>query len=592
MALLINAHPDGRARGVAEDLMAETVRVDRELGIEDASGQVLELEQSRQQMRALAQLAAANYRRPAMTTEDRIFPTPFGGVQVRTFAPQSAGPMIVLVHGGGWVAGDINTHDSIARWLAHEAGASVAIIEYSLAPEHPFPRGLMEVASVIAALATTLDRSRRLIVMGDSSGANLAAMALLRLSKQDRRRVDGFVSIYGPYAPAMDLSSHRLYGDGSFGLSAAEMQSCWMRYASDMLPARAAELTPIGQDLSDFPATLCIGAEYDILLDDTLALYSELAAAQIDVSLSLWSGLTHGCLHYVGAVESVTRAARSMLPFINNAARPHPQTESAAPTRRLPGLPAPATTAVPPRDTKRRHSSVAHRLGVQILRGEMKSGDLLPTEEDASAALGVSRSAYREAMRTLSAKGLITASPKIGTKIAPRAQWNILDPDLLSWSFEAEPDEKFIRDLFELRNTVEPTAAAMAAQRRDDDDLGHLSAALAQLAGATPGSPDSFSAEAEFHRRVLMASKNEALGGLWSAIELTLRWSARLQQMLPLHYTLEKLVVDHSRLFDRVKAGHAAEAQSAMSELIGHSFADAIANLRQVRRVTGGKHVV
>ena len=221
----------------------------------------------------------------------------------------------------------------------------------------------------------------------------------------------------------------------------------------------------------------------------------------------------------------------------------------------------------------------------------MRSGDSLPTEEEASNALGVSRSAYREAMRTLSAKGLIIAMPKVGTKIAPRAQWNILDPDLLSWSFEAEPDEKFIRDLFELRNTVEPTAAAMAAQRRDEHDLGHLAEALAKLAGANPGSSESFAAEAEFHRRVLLASKNEALWGLWSAIELTLRWSAKLRRMLPVHYSLEKLVGDHSRLLDRVKGGNAPEAQAAMSELIRQSFDEAIANLRQVRRLIGGRHI-
>jgi DNA-binding FadR family transcriptional regulator/acetyl esterase/lipase len=594
MALLINAHPDGRARGVAEDLMEETARVDGELNIGNASGQVLELDQSRRQMQALAELAASHYDRPEMPTAEERVKTPFGEVRVRTYAPASTGAMIVLVHGGGWIAGNIESHDSIARWLAHEADASVAVVDYSLAPEHPFPQGLIEVAAVISQLAATLDSSRRLVVIGDSSGANLAAMAILRLSADERRRVDGFVSVYGPYAPAMDLSSHRLYGDGSFGLSAAEMQSCWSRYASAMLPDRAGELTPLGQDLSGFPPTLCIGAEYDILLDDTLALYSELAAAQVDVSLSLWSGLTHGCLHYVGAVDSVTRAARSMLPFIKDAARPHPQTETVQPKGgTAKGDGARSHAELLPRramNGSRRHSSVAHRLGVQILRGEMKSGDSLPTEEDASTALGVSRSAYREAMRTLSAKGLITALPKVGTKIAPRAQWNILDPDLLSWSFEADPDEKFIRDLFELRNTVEPTAAAMAAQRRDDDDLGRLSAALAQLAGATPGSLESFTAEAEFHRRILLASKNEALGGLWSAIELTLRWSAKLQRMLPVHLTLEKLVTEHSRLLDRIKAGQAPEAQAAMSELIRQSFDDAIANLRQVRRVTGGKY--
>jgi DNA-binding FadR family transcriptional regulator len=284
------------------------------------------------------------------------------------------------------------------------------------------------------------------------------------------------------------------------------------------------------------------------------------------------------------------------VPFINNATRPHPQTENAAPIRKSaePAAFSSMSDAAleQPLSSRRRHNSVAHRLGVQILRGEMKAGDGLPTEEDASAALGVSRSAYREAMRTLSAKGLIISSPKVGTKIAPRAQWNILDPDLLSWSFEAEPDEKFIRDLFELRNTVEPTAASMAAQRRDDDDMAKLSAALAKLAGSSPGSHDSFTAEAEFHRHVLLASKNEALAGLWSAIELTLRWAAKLQRMLPIHYTLEKLVTDHSRVLDRITAGQPQDAQAAMNELITHSFADAVANLRQVRRVTGGKHVV
>jgi DNA-binding FadR family transcriptional regulator/acetyl esterase/lipase len=560
----------------------------------DSSGKVLELDQSRRQMKALAALAASRYDPPRIPTMEERFQTPFGNVLVRTYGPASTGTMIVLVHGGGWVAGGIDTHDSIARWLAHEARASVAVVEYSLAPEHPFPRGIIEVASVIRELAAGLDRRRRLVVIGDSAGANIGAMALLRLDPVERARVDGFVSLYGPYAPAMDLSSHRLYGDGSFGLSAAEMLSCWTRYGSAMLPDRAGELTPIGQDLTGFPATLCIGAEYDVLLDDTLTLYSELASAQVDVSLSLWSGLTHGCLHYVGAVDSVTRAALSMLPFINDAKRPHPQTDSAD-TANI-ALPSPQSAVVHQhrsnaQPSRRRHSSVAHRLGVQILRGEMKSGDVLANEEEASAALGVSRSAYREAMRTLSAKGLITSLPKVGTKITPRNQWNILDPDLLSWSFEAEPDEKFIRDLFELRNTVEPSAAAMAAQRRDEQDLALLAEAMARLAGSSPGSANSFAAELDFHQRVLLASKNEALVGLWSAIELTLRWSSRLKNMLPVHHTLERLVGEHSRLLDRIVARQPTEAQAAMSEMIGHSFDDAIANLRQVRRVTGSNSI-
>lgn len=588
MALLINAHPDGRARGVADDLMAETTRVDRELGVGNGTGGVLELDQSRRQMQALARLAATNYKRPPLATEDRLFVTSYGEVPVRLYAPQSTGPMIVLVHGGGWVAGDIESHDSIARWLSVEAGASVAVVQYSLAPEHPFPRGLVEVADIIRALSSEIAPKRRMIVIGDSSGANLGAMALLQLNDTERARVDGFISIYGPYAPALNLSSHRLYGDGSFGLSAAEMQSCWMRYAAHMFPDRIDELTPLGKDLSRFPSTLCIGAEYDVLLDDTLAFYSSLASAGVDVSLSLWSGLTHGCLHYVGAVDSVTRAARSMLSFINDAGRVHTQADGDA----IPSVGRAADPhAKPARARSAQDRSVAHALGRQILRGELKPGQLLQTEENASTSLGVSRSAYREAIKTLSAKGLIVSQPKVGTRITARSEWNILDPDLLSWSFEAEPDEKFIRDLFELRNAVEPIAASMAAERRTDADLAGLAGALASLAGASPGSLASLEAMTDFHRRILQASKNEALYALWSAVELTLRWSARLQSMLPRYHALEPIVGQRSRVLDNISSRQPAAAQHAMNELIKGSFDEAIANIRQVRRVTGSSTI-
>jgi DNA-binding FadR family transcriptional regulator len=217
----------------------------------------------------------------------------------------------------------------------------------------------------------------------------------------------------------------------------------------------------------------------------------------------------------------------------------------------------------------------------------MKPGASLPTEENASAAMGISRSAYREAMRTLGAKGIIVSLPKVGTKIAPRSQWNILDPDLLSWSFEAEPDEKFIRDLFELRNAVEPTAAAMAAERRDEHDMDHLSKTLARMVRALPGSGEALEATLDFHRGVLLASKNEALCGLWSAIELTLRWSERLQRMLPEEPIAHVTVSDHSRLLEKISSQSAQDAQVKMNQIIKINFSDAIANLRMVRRLSG-----
>ena len=88
------------------------------------------------------------------------------------------------------------------------------------------------------------------------------------------------------------------------------MRWFWNLYAPQLPPeTRARALSPLTADLSDFPPTLCIGAEYDLLLDDTLAFYGELTKVEVDVSLSLWSGLPHGCLHFVAAVRSVTEAA-------------------------------------------------------------------------------------------------------------------------------------------------------------------------------------------------------------------------------------------------------------------------------------------
>ena len=105
-------------------------------------------------------------------------------------------------------------------------------------------------------------------------------------------------------------------------------------------------------------------------------------------------------------------------------------------------------------------------MDVEIVGGARKPGEVLGGEIEASAALGVSRTAYREAIRILSAKGLVESRPKAGTRVLPRRFWNVLDPDVLAWTFEGEPDTEFILDLFELRAVVEPAASALAALRR------------------------------------------------------------------------------------------------------------------------------
>jgi len=99
----------------------------------------------------------------------------------------------------------------------------------------------------------------------------------------------------------------------------------------------------------------------------------------------------------------------------------------------------------------------------------------------ATESLGVSRAAYREAVQTLIAKGLVESRPKAGTRVLPRDRWNLLDPDVLAWAFAREPDQRLIDSLFELRGIIEPASAALAAERRSREDLQQMKSGLALM---------------------------------------------------------------------------------------------------------------
>src|SRR5215831_20396051 len=108
----------------------------------------------------------------------------------------------------------------------------------------------------------------------------------------------------------------------------------------------------------------------------------------------------------------------------------------------------------------------------------LRPGMVLEGEVEASDQRKVSRSAYREAVRILVAKGLVHSKPKAGTRVNERSQWHLLDPDVLSWIFQTEPDYALVYSLFELRRMVEPGAAALAADRRTPSQLQSMSEAL------------------------------------------------------------------------------------------------------------------
>ena len=178
---------------------------------------------------------------------------------------------------------------------------------------------------------------------------------------------------------------------------------------------------------------------------------------------------------------------------------------------------------------RRIHGNVARKIGIEIVSGQRKPGDVLGGEIGASEDLGISRTAYREAIRMLAAKGLVESRPKAGTRITPRNRWNLLDPDILAWSFESEPDRQFVIDLFELRGIIEPAAAELAAQRRTELELKEMAKALDAM--ETHGLADELGRAGDqlFHRLILMAARNEALASLASTVAAAVHFTTRFK---------------------------------------------------------------
>ncbi len=227
----------------------------------------------------------------------------------------------------------------------------------------------------------------------------------------------------------------------------------------------------------------------------------------------------------------------------------------------------PAATA-----KQRIHGSVARTLGIAILAGRHTPGEVLPGEIEFSEQLGISRTAYREAMRILCAKGLVESKPKTGTRVSDRSRWNLLDPDILAWTFESEPSEAFIRDLFELRQIVEPAAAALAAERRSEADLARLGRALDAMAHHGLATPEGRAADRAFHHAVLEATRNAPLLSLSSSIAAAISWTTLYKQRL--RALPRNPVPDHRALYEAIRAGDPALAREAMSELIRLALAD------------------
>jgi DNA-binding FadR family transcriptional regulator len=224
------------------------------------------------------------------------------------------------------------------------------------------------------------------------------------------------------------------------------------------------------------------------------------------------------------------------------------------------------------RTGRRLRGAIAHKLGVSILSGEFAPGDVLSGEIAFAEALNVSRSAYREAVQVLTAKGLVEARPKTGTRVLPRDRWNLLDPDVLAWAFSGEPDQQLIRSLFELRLIIEPAAAGLAAAKRDRDELRQMKDALALMRRHSLATDLGRQADRLFHDTILRATRNDALVVLSASIGSAVSWTTQYKQRsraLP-----RDPIPEHVQVYEAIAAGDPDAANAAMRVLVELALED------------------
>lgn len=220
----------------------------------------------------------------------------------------------------------------------------------------------------------------------------------------------------------------------------------------------------------------------------------------------------------------------------------------------------------------RLHGSIARDLGVAITAGAYRPGDLLTGEIASSEKLDVSRTAYREAVRILAAKGLVESKPKVGTKVTSRDRWHLLDPDVLGWAFETEPDLELLESLFELRNIVESAAAGFAAARRTTEQLDAMRDGIERMARHTLATPEGRQADQDFHATLLAATGNPYIASLTTGVNAAVNTTTMFKQRnrpLP-----RDPVPDHLRVFQAVADRDPVRAQHEMSTLIRLALAD------------------
>jgi len=250
--------------------------------------------------------------------EDQTLATAEAALPVRVYRTSATGapPLIIYFHGGGFVIGDLDTHDRNARGVAAATGATVVSVAYRMAPEHPFPAPVTDSLNAVRAVVARAEElrvdPRLLYVAGDSAGAMLALVVALAFKDGAGPRIRGAIAVY----PATDFStigesgSYRAFGDGRYGLSTADVE--WFRelYVPNAADRKDWRCSPaFAPDIRGLPPTLILGAHYDVLRDEAAAFAARLTDAKAPIAFRVVPGVNHG---FMGAPIPPPQVAKTL----------------------------------------------------------------------------------------------------------------------------------------------------------------------------------------------------------------------------------------------------------------------------------------
>lgn len=241
-----------------------------------------------------------------------------------------------------------------------------------------------------------------------------------------------------------------------------------------------------------------------------------------------------------------------------------------------------ASLPSPPSRIRRRgiHSDVVRELGLRIASGEYATGDVLPRADIWAEQLGVSRTVIREVTRVLAEKGMVESRQRSGTRVRPRSEWNLVDPEVIAWQRQAGPDLQFFRDLSDVRVAIESTAARLAAARATADEVAAMRDLYARMEGEI-GDPAAYAAaDLDLHAAILRATHNVLLAqlthtiseGLVASREMTVRSPGASARSMPLH----------EGVVDAIAARDGDLAARRMTELVEQA-------IRDIETILGGR---